>query len=621
MVTTKNSIPTRRRRPGKFACQSGVALIMALICLFVISTLAVGILYSTQSEIWTTGNYRAVEQARYVAEAGAQQALTYLQTQSPIISNALFTSSNFAINSMPVLYGTGCSTVPTPSTCATPLVLSTSGISAKYCDSFVPTSNCSTITGIDHAVGTNPTIDSGFQSYFYASSSSNLTYVPFASLAPGCSGSACPHFDVAVQLLQVYAQSSTTWLTRWKIVSEGRLSTVGSNVTSGTGQAMVQVVEVVDNVMTYTSSSNPIPTFVAGLFATGTGCSPPPISMSGGQYTNGYTSTGQIGSTSPTLLNTNGNVGAMGNISIGGGAYILGNVYSPFYNAGTTGTYGISGGPYPGLNGSAACSTGTGGTVWAVNEDNSGSGVGCTAMNNSSCSQKTYTLPSPPPSYPTPTMPSVATNTAEPTGSSSGIWYGLLGGGSGGGNGCAVTVAPSGGTVTGTGGFTSPANFGAVNMGSCAVITLQAGTYNMDSLYVSNGAKIILPSTGSVVINILDKGTITNPLNIDGGTMSNGGGAPANLTIVYAGTKTINVDAGANMFGTVYAPNAAVTVSGNAGLYGAMVVKTAAFSGSGHVVYDTALNGKAVCASCVSGSSPTPIPGPLHIDEFSWSAF
>jgi len=593
----KNFHPIRHRISGSAHGESGVALIMALICLFVISTLAVGVLYSTQSEIWTTGNYRAVTQARYIAEAGAQQALTYLIMQSPITSSTTFTATNFNLNAMPITYaGTG-------SLNGKPLIMATSGISTQYQDTY---------SGMDTALGT--TFDSAFTGTYFPTS---VTQAPFANLwsAP-CSGTSCPHYNVAVQLLSAVSGSGGKWLTRWKIVSEGTLSTVGSN-SSGTGQGMVQVVEVVDNVTVVNSggSSSSSPTFSAGVFATGTGCNT--ITMSGGQYTNSYTSTSQLGNTSPTLANTGGNVGAMGNISIGGGAYIIGNVYSPFYNVGATNTYGISGGP-SGLNSSTACSTSTGGTEWAVNEDNSGSGVGCTSMSASSCSQKTYNLPTPIPSYPTPTMPSVAENTAAPTSSSSGIWYGLLGGGSGGGNGCAVTVAPSGGTA---GGFTSPANFGAVNMGSCAVITLQAGTYNMDSLLISNGATVILPSTGSVVINILDQGTTTNPLNINGGTMANGGQAPANLTIVYAGTKTINVDAGANMFGTIYAPNANATVSGNAGLYGAMVIKTVSFSGSGHVIYDTALNGQPINVTTPGGSSPTQTVGNLHVDEFSWSAF
>lgn len=575
MVNMKNSIFVRYRRFGGLGRESGVALIIALICLFVMSTLAVGVLYSTQSEIWTTANYRAVTQARYIAEAGAQQALNYLQTQNPITSSSGFTSTNFNLNAMPITY------VATGKT----LVMSTSGISPKYLDTYG---------------AMDATTDTAFTTTYFPAS---ITQTPFASMATGCSGSGCPKFDVAVQLLTAIPKGGGNWLTRWKIVSEGTVNTIGSS-SSGQGKAMVQVVEVVDNVMVETNSSSSSPTYTAGVFTTGTGCDS--IRMSGGQYTNSYVGATQVGVTNPTLSNTGGNIGTFGNVHITNGAYIIGNVFSPFYNAGTNGTYGISGGPL-GLNGSAICNRASGGTEYAVNEDNSGSGVGCTSMSAGSCSQHTSNLPSPPPSYPTPIMPTVATNTAACTG-----FNGLCNGGSGGGSGCAITIPPSGVSP-------SPANFGAVNFGSCAVVTLQAGTYNMDSLLISNGATVVLPSTGSVVINILDNGSTTMPLNINGGTVANNGGNPANLTFVYAGTKTINLAAGANMFGTVYAPNAPAAVSGNAGLYGAVVSSTATFSGSGHVIYDSSLNGTGINVN--TSNPPTANPGPLHVDEFSWSAF
>ncbi len=165
---------------------------------------------------------------------------------------------------------------------------------------------------------------------------------------------------------------------------------------------MVQVVEVVDNVMVPTNSPNSAPNYLAGVFATGTGC--PTITMSGGVSTSAFSSAAQPGNLHPTL-GPGGSVGSFGNINLSGSASINGNVYSPFYNVGTAGTYGISGGPYPGLNGSKPCSTASGGTEWSVNEDNSGSGVGCISE-MVGCSQKTYPLPSPPPSYATPIMPS-----------------------------------------------------------------------------------------------------------------------------------------------------------------------------------------------------------------------
>jgi hypothetical protein len=156
-----------------------------------------------------------------------------------------------------------------------------------------------------------------------------------------------------------------------------------------------------------------------------------------------------------------------------------------------------------------------------------------------------------------------------------------------------------------------------VNFGSCAVITLQAGVYYMDSLYISNGGQIRMPSTGNVVIYVLDQGSTNPPLSLDGGTVANNGGNPNNFTLVYNGAKTVNLSNGAAMFGTVYAPNAPITVSGNAGVYGAVVGKSYAFSGSGHINYDTNLKTQTPHVNQTAGAGR----GPIHIDQFSWSAY
>ena len=572
--------------------ESGIALMMALVCLVIISTLAVGVMFSTQSEIWTSSNYRATTQARYMAEAGAQQALNYVNTQySP---PSTFKTSAFNFNSMPVTTSAGAN-----------LILATAGMaSTPYADTY---------SAIDS------TQETAFQNYF----STTVKQTPFANI----SGNA--QFDVAMQLLSATQGTDGKWLMRWKIVSEGSLASMGTTVTNS-GRARVQIIEVVDNVVTYTAggaSSGTSPTYTAGVFATGTGCGA--ITMSGGQYTNSYNSSTQLNNPSPTLANAGGDVATNGNVTITNGAYVIGNVFTPYYNLGATGTYGISGGPvWPGLNAPSTgpysygsptpCSTATGGTEWAVYEDNSGSSVGCTAASSSSCSQKTYALPSPAPSYPTPIMPSVAVNTAACTG-----YRGICAGGNGSGygvntNACQIANPPST-NADGTAGA-GPANFGTVTFASCAVITLSAGTYNMDSLNITSGATINIPTTGSVVINILDNGTATTPLTDSGGIVANNGGAPANLTFVYAGTKPTTLNAGANMFATIYAPNSPVTITGNAGLYGALVSKTANFQGSGHVIYDTSLVNQHWNVNTGS-TPPTPVTGTLHVDEFSWSAF
>ncbi len=547
-------------------CERGVALILALLTLLVLSTLAVGIIVTTQSELWTTKNYRQVTQTRYIAEAGAQQAVNWIQDRGN--SGTLLPSgfpAGYNLNVYPVQDNSQNLVVLAPTT-------SINGISANY-----PSTQLSDFR-------------------------TNLASQTVSS--DQVSGS----FGVVAQLLNARKDPVTnTWMTDWKIISQASVN-----------NSRVQVVEVVSKLKIENGGGGSGFSFDYGVLATGTGCST--VEMGGGQYTNAYNSqaSGNVGNNNPTLLGTGGNVASFGNVYIHNGAYINGNVYTPFSAAGATGTYGISGGP-KGLNGSVACSSPS--KMWAVNEDNSGSEVGCTtASKKSSCPTNQVTYPLDPswtdPSVvPDPIMPTVAANTAACTGYAT-----LCNGGSGDKTNnwkCSITIPPSfqsDGKTPGGG----PENFGKVNFGSCAVITLQPGVYNVDTLYISNGATLVVPTTGSVVFNVLNASGSNTPLQMDGGTVANNGGNPLNMSFVYGGDKAVAINAGAATFATIYAPHASVSITGNGGIYGAIVGKKFSFTGSGHVIYDANLNKKPANFP-VNGSAPSFTN--YHVDQFSWNAF
>ena len=73
------------KRPGRHGSQSGIALILALIVLFILSAMAAGMMSVTQTEIWSTSNFRTTTQARYIAEAGIQQAVNYLSNRASLL--------------------------------------------------------------------------------------------------------------------------------------------------------------------------------------------------------------------------------------------------------------------------------------------------------------------------------------------------------------------------------------------------------------------------------------------------------------------------------------------------------------------------------------------------------
>ena len=58
--------------------EAGVALIVALLVLVILSVLAASIMLVTQTETWSAANSRSMLQARYAAEAGAQKTLNWL---------------------------------------------------------------------------------------------------------------------------------------------------------------------------------------------------------------------------------------------------------------------------------------------------------------------------------------------------------------------------------------------------------------------------------------------------------------------------------------------------------------------------------------------------------------
>src|ERR1700758_771177 len=83
--------------------EKGVALILVMILLLVLSVMAVSLLFVGQSETWASMNYRMMTQARYGAEAGINQTANYIQNTYAQPTTAQMT--NFITPASPVTYG------------------------------------------------------------------------------------------------------------------------------------------------------------------------------------------------------------------------------------------------------------------------------------------------------------------------------------------------------------------------------------------------------------------------------------------------------------------------------------------------------------------------------------
>jgi len=69
--------------------QKGVALVIALIILLVLTLIGISAIRTTTFEISISGNERAGTDAFYAAEAGIQEGILQLQTTTPIARKAL----------------------------------------------------------------------------------------------------------------------------------------------------------------------------------------------------------------------------------------------------------------------------------------------------------------------------------------------------------------------------------------------------------------------------------------------------------------------------------------------------------------------------------------------------
>jgi Tfp pilus assembly protein PilX len=89
--------------------ERGIAMIVAMLSLLILSTLGASIIFMTQNEIWTATNYKNLTQSRYAAETGLQNTADWIINTYPVPTT--FTSFNMA-------------TSPTQSTGGSNIVLS-----------------------------------------------------------------------------------------------------------------------------------------------------------------------------------------------------------------------------------------------------------------------------------------------------------------------------------------------------------------------------------------------------------------------------------------------------------------------------------------------------------------
>jgi hypothetical protein len=257
------------------ANEKGIALVLSLFLLSAMSVIAASLMFLSQTETYSSMNYRLMSQARYGAESGIQKAANHLlYTYIAPATAGADPIANYNTNVSPVRCTAGCPSV------GQPVVLSANAaIPSNYPNPAVQAAFLAAVAG---------TLPAG---------NTTVAFAPYATL-------------VSMQQIEVYGGGIQTIQT-WQITSTGTI-TAGKT-------AQVEV--------TATLETPKFPSWMFAAFGTAGGCGT--LNFHGNfTQTDSYDSGALVGG-NPVISNSGGNVGTNGNLTEGGGADIYGTLSSP----------------------------------------------------------------------------------------------------------------------------------------------------------------------------------------------------------------------------------------------------------------------------------------------------
>ncbi|GAC1625623.1 MAG: hypothetical protein PVS2B2_08600 [Candidatus Acidiferrum sp.] len=250
--------------------QRGTALIFALIFVLVLSVAGASMMFLSQSETWSSMNYRMMTQARYGAEAGLNASANYLINK--------YTSPGTAADPLTAYKYNGVS----PVTDLANNVIYLSSLSSQPSN---------------YPVGAVQTAYSSASSGALTANNSTVNYASSAQL-------------VSMQQIKHCGTGVPLTAQVWRITSDGTLV--------GVRNATVEVAATLETQIT--------PCYNYAAFATSTACGS--INWSGGGTINSYDSATASGGTVTTQA-YDGNLGSNGNVNTAPGTIINGTFSSP----------------------------------------------------------------------------------------------------------------------------------------------------------------------------------------------------------------------------------------------------------------------------------------------------
>jgi len=264
---------TNTNRDGASRDERGIALVLSLFLMMAMSVVGASLMFLSQTETYSSMNYRLMSQARYGAESGIQKTVNYLlNSYTAPTTTGTDLLSNYDTTQSPVLCVSGCPTLNAP------VILSAD----------------STLQASNYPVASVQTAFAAAVQGSLPSGTTTVTYKPYAKL-------------LSMQQIKVYGGGYQTIQT-WQITSDGTIN-AGNTAT----------VEV-----TATLESEKIPATMYAAFGTNGGCGA--LDFKGNNtLTNSYDSSNLALGTS----SSGGNVGTNGNLTEAGGATINGSLSTP----------------------------------------------------------------------------------------------------------------------------------------------------------------------------------------------------------------------------------------------------------------------------------------------------
>lgn len=352
------------------------------------------------------------------------------------------------------------------------------------------------------------------------------------------------------QFTDAYAGLPATVQT-WEVTGVGRLN--------GVSAADVEVSAIVER--------QTVPAFRYAAFATFNGCEA--LRFGGGGSTDSYDSSAALVGGEPVLDNSDGHVGTNGNLdAVGSTTVINGTLSTPRSGVGNC----------------------TSNNVTALEVSG-----GATVSDGLIELPQAIQMPTPPAISPAPPLTNV--DFTKTGGCPAGVSY--------------CTVSADGATIAPPT-ATTVVSLGNVDVKGGAIMRLQPGIYEVNSIKLTGNSRIIVDpgagGPGAVIIRVAGT-SVTTPIDLSGGTTVNTSFNPMNLQFVYGGSGTVKTTGGTQTSQVVYAPNATASLTGGADLYGAIVAHKITDMGGTAVHYDRRLQS----ASLTKGN-PT-------MTTFSWSSF